>query len=77
MVPVQNIFDLLLSMNENKFPAGWDEQRVQRVLAVYEHQTEEDSLSEDESILQSEETLMTVPNDLVPAVRELIAKRQS
>ena len=31
-------------MSQSKFPAGWDEERVQRVLAHYEEQTEEDAL---------------------------------
>ena len=63
-------------MSDNKFPEGWDEARVQRVLTHYEHQTEEDAAAEDEAALRSIETVMTVPHELVPVVRELIAKRQ-
>ena len=63
-------------MSENKFPAGWDENRVQRVLAHYEGQTEDDGATEDETAIESCETVMNVPRDLVPKVRELIAKRQ-
>jgi hypothetical protein len=64
-------------MSQNKFPAGWDEASVRRVLAHYEAQTDEDALIEDEAGVESSETVMNVPHDLVPKVRELIAKRRS
>lgn len=38
-------------MSLNKFPPGWDEKRVQRVLAHYEQQTEEQAVAEDETVL--------------------------
>jgi len=64
-------------MSQDKFPAGWDEEKVRRVLAHYEEQTEEDALLEDEAGIEPSETVMNVPHDLVPKVRELIAKRRS
>ncbi len=64
-------------MSQGKFPSGWDEERVRRVLAHYEEQTEEDALLEDEAGIEPSETVMNVPHDLVPKVRELIAKRNS
>jgi hypothetical protein len=63
-------------MSQNKFPAGWDEEKVRRVLAQYEAQTEDDALIEDEASVESSETVMNVPRALVPKVRELIAKHQ-
>jgi hypothetical protein len=36
-------------MKKNNFPEGWDEDRVRRVLAHYENQTEYESIAEDES----------------------------
>jgi hypothetical protein len=63
-------------MSENKFPTGWDEEKVRRILADYEKQTDEDALVEDEAGIEPSETVMTVPYDLVPTVRELIAKRR-
>ena len=62
-------------MSENKFPEGWDESRVNRILAHYEQQSEEDAVLEDEAVVQSTETVMSVPHELVSEVRELIAKR--
>jgi hypothetical protein len=61
-------------MIQNKFPPGWDEEKVRRVLAHYEEQTEDDALTEDEAGVEPSETVMNVPHDLVPKVRELIAK---
>ena len=59
-----------------KFPPGWNEERVQRVL---QH---DDSLSEDEAVAEDEaafedatQTTMNIPNELVPAVRALLAER--
>ena len=60
---------------QNEFPPGWDEERVQSVIAHYEQQTEDEAVAEDEAALQNESsTLIEVPIELVPAVRELIAK---
>jgi hypothetical protein len=64
-------------MKQSKFPAGWDEQRVRRVLKHYEQQTDEAAVAEDEAAFgDSSETVMEVPKDLVPTVRELIAKHK-
>jgi hypothetical protein len=62
-------------MSETKFPADWDEQKVGRILGHYEKQTEEDAVAEDEAGIQPSETVTNVPHELVPKVRELIAKR--
>ena len=63
-------------MTDNKCPGGWDEARVQRVLAHYEDQTEGEALAEDEAGMEASDTVMNVPRELVPKVRELIAKNQ-
>ena len=64
-------------MSQNKFPAGWDEERVRKVLTSYSEQTEDEAVAEDEAGVEAGETVMNVPHSLVPIVRELIAKRQS
>ena len=64
-------------MPENRFPAGWDDERVQKILARYETQSEAEAVAEDEATFErSGQTVMEVPNELVPAVRELIAKHR-
>jgi hypothetical protein len=62
-------------MNDRNLPAGWSEERLRSVLRHYEAQTEEEAVAEDEAGIQSSETVMNVPHDLVPVVREMIAKR--
>ncbi len=65
-------------MKQSKFPPGWDEERVKRVLAHYESQTEEEAVAEDESAFESlDQTVMEIPTELVPKVRELIAKHRA
>ena len=60
----------------NRFPKGWDESRVRDVIEHYESQSEEEAVAEDEAAFEDpEQTVMEVPRDLVPAIRELIAKR--
>jgi hypothetical protein len=64
-------------MNRQKFPPGWDEERVRKVLEHYEVQTEEEAVAEDEAAFDDpNQTVMEIPNALVPAVRELIARHQ-
>lgn len=64
-------------MKENKFPSGWNNERVQKVIAYYEEQTEDEAVAEDEAAFEQQlQTTMEIPKELVPAVRELIAKYQ-
>ena len=61
----------------NKFPPGWDEERVRRVLAHYEEQTEEEAVAEDEAAIEDRtQTVMEIPTELVPAVRKLLVDHQ-
>lgn len=65
-------------MTKTHYPPGWDEDRVRRVLAHYESQSDDEAVAEDEAAYElTTDTTMTVPADLVPAVRQLIAKRRS
>jgi len=62
---------------QSRFPPGWDEARVQRVLEHCESQSDVEAVAEDEAAFESSvETVMSVPHDLVPEVRELIARRK-
>lgn len=64
-------------MTQSRHPEGWDEARVRRVLDHYETQTPEEAVAEDEAAYRSTtHTAMEVPVELVPAVRELIARRR-
>jgi hypothetical protein len=64
-------------MKRSKFPPGWDAERVKRVLAHYEAQSEEEAVAEDEAAFEAlGQTVMEVPTDLVPRIRQLIAKHK-
>lgn len=59
----------------NKFPRGWNENRVKKVIEHYETQSEDDAVSEDEAAYQHDgQTIMEIPSELVPKVRDLISK---
>ena len=66
------------TMNQVRYPAGWDAECVRRVLEHYETQSDEEAVAEDEAAYEATtHTAMEVPVELVPAVRELIAKRRA
>jgi hypothetical protein len=65
-------------MTEQRFPRGWDEERVKEVLAHYEGQTEDEQFAEIEAARETEGmTWMAIPTELVPEVRALLARKQS
>ena len=65
-------------MSDQKFPQGWDESRVRRVLDHYESQSDDEATAEDQEAFESTtHTAMEVPVELVPEVRQLIAKRRA
>jgi hypothetical protein len=61
---------------KQKLPRGWDEARVHRVLEHYENQTEDEAVAEDEAAFNAKgQTVMIVPTELVPRIRQMIARR--
>ncbi len=62
-------------MTDNRFPPGWDEERVRRLLAHYELQTDEEAAAEDEAAFKGKgRAVIEVPIELVPVIRELISQ---
>jgi len=62
--------------NDQKFPPGWDAERVRDVLAHCEEQTEDEQFAEIEAAFEEQKvTLVAVPTELVPEVRALLAGR--
>src|SRR5216117_2997802 len=63
---------------KNKFPSGWDEARVRAVLEHYEQQTEDEAVAEDEAAFRARgQTVMVVPQSLVPAITRLITREET
>jgi hypothetical protein len=49
-------------MKKNKFPQGWDETRVKKVLTHYEDQSEEEAFSEDAEAYKDRTQIFWEPN---------------
>jgi hypothetical protein len=63
-------------MKRNRFPKGWNELRVRKLLAHYEAQTENEAVAEDEAASHLRgQTVMIVPKGLVPEITRLIERR--
>ncbi len=63
---------------KQKFPPGWSEQKVRAVIEHYEQLTDDELAREIETAPEvTDETLISVPTELLPAVRRLIIHHQS
>ena len=68
----------LKSSKKTKFPKGWDEARVRRVIKHYENQSDEAAAAEHEALFSdNKHTFMQIPVKLVPAVRRLLNRKAS
>ncbi|MXY79585.1 MAG: hypothetical protein F4Y94_07850 [Chloroflexi bacterium] len=62
-----------MSDAKSQFPPGWDEARVRDVIEHYESQTDDELAAEIEATFEDpSQTVMVIPNDLVPAVQALL-----
>ena len=66
-------------MSESRFPPGWDAERVKRLINYYEGLSEEEQVAEDEAgaVEQKGLALISVPEELLPAIRRLLAGHKS
>ena len=64
-------------MVEQRFPPGWDADKVKALADYYDNQSDEEAIVEAEAALEKEgQTLVMVPTELMPTIRELIAEYQ-
>ena len=62
---------------DQSFPLGWDEDKVKALADYYDNQSDEEAIAEAEAALEEEgQKLVMVSTELVPTIRELIAKHQ-
>jgi hypothetical protein len=62
----------------NRFPSGWNQERVNALLRHYEEQTEDEAVAEDEAAFRRrDQTVMVVPKRLVPAITKLIKREET
>lgn len=66
-------------MKKQRFPNGWDEQRVKKLLAELDARTDEEWIAADEAAAagDEQETVITVPAALLPEIRRLLASHKT
>ena len=66
-------------MNEQKFPPGWGEERVKRLIEYYDNLSEDELAAEDDAAAEEHDgqAVITVPEALLPAIRQLLATHKS
>jgi hypothetical protein len=61
-----------------KFPPGWDADRAKRLIAQYDAISEDDQAAEDDAAEAHDgQSVITVPDALLPAIRQLLASQKS
>ena len=62
-------------MDKNNFPPGWDQEKIEELIAYHEARTDEEAMAEDEAVFGDPPmAVMEIPWALVPTVRELLAQ---
>jgi len=66
-------------MNEQRFPKGWDEQRVKQLIAELDARTDEEWIAADEAATaeSQDQVVITVPTTLLPEIRRLLASHKT
>jgi hypothetical protein len=66
-------------MSKQEFPLGWDEKRIQSLLAELDQRTEDEWVVGDEAAAAEgdDQAVVTVPVALLPAVRRLLASHKT
>jgi hypothetical protein len=66
-------------MSESKFPTGWDAGRVKRLIDHYESLSEDEQAAEDEAAAEEKkgQAVVTIPDELLPAIRKLLAAHKT
>src|SRR5258707_726405 len=67
------------TMNEQRFPKGWDEQRVKRLIAELDARTDEEWIAADEAAVSDggDQAVISVPAALLPEIRRLLASHKT
>ena len=65
-------------MNQQKLPLGWDDSRIREVLDHYDAQDDDERAAEIEAAWEADGMpLMSVPTELVPEIRAILARKQT
>jgi hypothetical protein len=68
-------FSASFRAKNTRYPAGWDAERVKKLIDYYEGLSEDEQVAEDEAAVaeKSVQAVITIPEELLPAVRQLLA----
>lgn len=59
----------------NKYPRGWNRQKIDELARYYDKQSDEEAVAEAEgAFADPDQTVMLVPVELVPQVQKLLAR---
>ncbi|MBN1394155.1 MAG: hypothetical protein JW959_03960 [Pirellulales bacterium] len=62
--------------NEEKYPPGWDAERVRRLIAHYESLDEDQQAAEDEAARErTDQTTVVVPVECMSAIGQILAAK--
>ena len=66
-------------MNKQRFPKGWDEKRVKKLIAELDARTDEEWIAADEATAADagDQAVITVPTSLLPEIRRLLASHKT
>jgi hypothetical protein len=66
-------------MSDQKFPPGWNAERAKSLIEHYDQASEDELAAADDAAAEEQEgqAVITVPDALLPAIRELLAKHKS
>lgn len=65
-------------MSRQKFPTGWDADRVKRLIDHFESLSEDEWIAADEAAVSLPgQATVTVPTELMPAIRQLLAAHEA
>ena len=67
-----------MTIGELNFPKGWDVGRVKRLINHYVSMSDEEIATEDEDAMEDGDgrTVIVVPNELLPAIRQFLADHE-
>jgi hypothetical protein len=65
-------------MKKQKFPKGWNEERVKCLIAELDARTDEEWIAEDEAAAgdAGDQAVIVVPRAVLPEIRRLLAAHQ-
>jgi len=64
-------------MAKQELPPGWDAKQLKDLADYYDNQSDEDAIAEADAAFEMEgQTVVVVPVEIMPAIRDLIAKHQ-